>query len=191
MLKKNNNTQIAYEFFYYFYYLNNIFFYFLFFKNSEILNKFFKINKLINKFLQIFLINHNKFFLTNKNIIKFNNFSIKSKFEVIDNPLIETDIFFINKRICDKNFYRHKFKLLNIFFLFNYSVFNSHFKNHHNFKFFYVSGTSHNRLIIISLSKLFNRWRDAYDLLFNIFYYNFNPLIFGSFLFKNEVLALN
>ncbi len=35
------------------------------------------------------------------------------------------------------------------------------------------------------------RWIESYNLIFNIFYYNFNPLFFGTVLFKNEILALN
>jgi hypothetical protein len=48
-----------------------------------------------------------------------------------------------------------------------------------------------NKLIIFDSSKFLLRWKELYDLIFNIFFYKFNPLVFSSVFFKNETLALN
>ena len=82
----------------------------------------------------------------------------------------------------------HKF--FSLFFLFNYSFFNSHFNSNFKNNFFYLKIVN-NKIIIIDSLKFILRWVEAYNLIFNIFYYNFNPLFFGTSLFKNEILALN
>ncbi len=56
--------------------------------------------------------------------------------------------------------------------------------------FFYVNHLK-NKIIIVDSSKFVLRWLEAYNLIFNIFYYNYNPLFFGTNLFKNEILSLN
>jgi hypothetical protein len=45
--------------------------------------------------------------------------------------------------------------------------------------------------VVINNNKFITKWIDFYLLMFNIFYFNFKFLTFGSFLFKNEILALN
>jgi hypothetical protein len=44
---------------------------------------------------------------------------------------------------------------------------------------------------MIDSTKIFHRWRDGLELLYNVFFYNFNSIIFSSPNFKNETLALN
>jgi hypothetical protein len=46
-------------------------------------------------------------------------------------------------------------------------------------------------MITVNVNKLMSRWKHAYSLIFNVHYYNFNPLVFGSFFFKNEIQAIN
>jgi len=46
-------------------------------------------------------------------------------------------------------------------------------------------------LLVLNSSKLLKRWEDSQGLIFNIYYYNITPLLFGSFDFKNEILAVN
>jgi hypothetical protein len=48
-----------------------------------------------------------------------------------------------------------------------------------------------NKLIVFDTSKFITRWKETYDLIFNIFFYNFNPIVLSSIFFKNETLALN
>jgi len=44
---------------------------------------------------------------------------------------------------------------------------------------------------IMSLPKLFNRWKSAYYLTYNLYYYRVEMLTFAPSFFKNEVLSLN
>jgi len=44
---------------------------------------------------------------------------------------------------------------------------------------------------IMSLPKLFNRWKSAYYLTYNLYYYRVDILTFAPSFFKNEVLSLN
>ena len=44
---------------------------------------------------------------------------------------------------------------------------------------------------IMSLPKLFNRWKSAYYLIYNLYYYRIDILTFAPSFFKNEVLSLN
>lgn len=69
-------------------------------------------------------------------------------------------------------------------------MFNSKFKAHSDFKFYSIVGNK-NKIIIINSAKFLARWKTSYDLLFNIFYYNLNPLLFSSPSFKKQTLALN
>ena len=49
-----------------------------------------------------------------------------------------------------------QYKLFDLFFLFNYSLFNSNFKSHFHFKFFYLY-TNSNKIIIIDSTKFLFR----------------------------------
>ena len=44
---------------------------------------------------------------------------------------------------------------------------------------------------IMSLPKLFNRWKSAYYLTYNLYYYKVDILTFAPSFFKNEILSLN
>lgn len=187
MISKNIKNINILEFYYYYLYLINQFNFFFLKNNQNIV----LISKFNFKFFHFFKINHN---LINKNITfksinKYLNFKINYKFNSFN--VIRCDENSINKSF----FYSKKnsivqYKLFNLFFLFNYSLFNSNFKSHFNFKFFYLY-TNSNKIIIIDSTKFLFRWKESYDLLFNIFFYNFNPLVFSSTFFKNETLALN
>lgn len=175
-VNKKNYTHI-FEIFYFFYFLLK-FYNLNFFKNNY--SNFY----LLKKINQLYF---NK--LIYKNTNKYLNIKINFKFINLKELKISDEfslkkIFFSNK---NTNTYHN---LLNLFFLFNYSLFNSYFKVHHNFNLFYVYSFS-NKLILIDPVKFLIRWKESYDLIFNIFYYNFNPLVFSSNLFKNETLALN
>lgn len=82
------------------------------------------------------------------------------------------------------------FKLFNLFFLFNYSQYSSRFRRNFNFELFYVCGST-KEVVVIDAQKFLARWKDAFDLLLNIFFYEFKTLTFGSPVFKNEILSLN
>lgn len=61
---------------------------------------------------------------------------------------------------------------------------------HFSFKSFYM-GHRRGGLVILNTRKLFTRWKDIYHLLFNLFFYKLDMLLFGSSFFKSELLALN
>lgn len=83
-----------------------------------------------------------------------------------------------------------KWLLSNIFFLFNYSIFNSRFKQNHNLSFFSILNTN-GKVVVVNSQKLINRWKSSYDFIFNIFFFNLHFTIFSSSLFKKETLSLN
>lgn len=100
------------------------------------------------------------------------------------------DSSFIKETKFANKFSSIKFNLINLFFFFNYSYFGKQFNTHFRYNFFFVRNNK-NKVLIFDFNKIFLRWNDSYNLLFNIFYYNINPLILGSPLFKKEVLSLN
>lgn len=124
----------------------------------------------------------------NRNFTDF--LTIEKKFQSSDFFSIQQPNLVSNK-IINKNW---KFSFKKIFFSFNFlftfTSFDSFFKHHHLYHFFSFKNYKKN-LITVSVRKFLNRWKDAQNLIFNIFYYKFLPLIFGSFDFKNEILALN
>jgi hypothetical protein len=91
-----------------------------------------------------------------------------------------------NKHCLDLNL----FKIFNLFFLFSYTSSSLMFKNNYNYNYFFMK-TKHQDIITLNLNKLIARWKDAYSLIFNIYYYDLSPLIFGSFFLKFEILSIN
>ena len=61
---------------------------------------------------------------------------------------------------------------------------------HHSFQNFYL-GYRKGGLAILNVNKFYNRWKDVYYLIFNLFYYEIELLTFGTSLFRSEVLSLN
>jgi hypothetical protein len=170
----------------FFFYINFFIKYFniLFFnKNSVVFLSFWSLIRKIFYYQSLFFLT-NKFFND-----KYNNLNIKLKLDTFKINSIQNNKIFKNC-LNIKNSIEMNTKLINLFFLFNYSMFNAFFKNHHIFNFFYIKNKN-SSIIILNVKKLMNRWRDALDLFYNIFYFNYNPLIFSSPLFKNEILALN
>lgn len=167
---KNNNFELNY---YFFFILKNFPTYYH--KN------FLYIKYFLNSFRLIDL---------NKKISNtYNNYKLNYTFESFKSNLIENS----NKPIkfnLNKIKTNSVFKFFNLIFLFNLSMFNTIFRFNHNFKLFYLYETS-KQLIIIDSKKFINRWKDSYDLIYNIFFYNYNPLIFSTKFFKNETLAIN
>lgn len=123
--------------------------------------------------------------LNNKQINFFNNWNISLKLKYGE----IAPIIYANK--CGTT--RQKFfntQMFKLFFLFNYSVADTHFPAHHIYKLFHVQILQRD-LIIIDAKKIFSRWRDGLELLYNAFYYDFHSLVFSSPFFKNETLAIN
>jgi energy-converting hydrogenase Eha subunit C len=61
---------------------------------------------------------------------------------------------------------------------------------HHSFRTFYLSNMA-GGLTIISIPKLFQKWKSSYFLLFNLYYHGVDMLTFSPAFFKREVLSLN
>ena len=133
-----------------------------------------------------------KFKLNNFNFInKFLNYKINYRFNL---KQTDNNLFIKNSQPNQINFLKKNLnifsKFFHLFFLFNFSLFNTNFKFNYNFKLFYVY-FKQKKVLILNIHKFLIRWKEAYDLLFNIFFYNFNPLFFSSNFFKNETLSLN
>lgn len=179
-------------------YLNNFFFslsfFFIFFlKNMFFLKFFLKLKKKILQFLD-FKKNYERnihgplTYFFNQTLessinekLRFNDF--KAAFIKPENPVSN---FYFLKNKNETLFY----KLLNFFFLFSFSMYKSAFKKTSFFNFFFVNNYN-SKLTIVNVNKFIDRWLDSYNLLFNVFYYNFHPLVYASPLFKNETLSLN
>lgn len=181
-----NKSLLNLELYYYYCFLLKISNFFINYKN---LNNFFKIFTLMsyskkNKNLLHFLNT-----LNSPLINKYLNYNIKHKIEIKDK-------FKYSDQRPILNFYYTKnnksldLKLFNLFYLFNYSLFNNQFKSNYNFRLFYIRDYSDN-IAILDMAMFLARWKDCYDLIFNIFYYNLNPILLGSPVFKDETLALN
>lgn len=61
---------------------------------------------------------------------------------------------------------------------------------HASFRLYFIQNTR-GGASIASLPKLFNRWKSAYYLIYNLYYYRIDVLTFSPSFFKNEVLSLN
>lgn len=180
------NKLVFSEYYYYYYYLITLF-NLLAYSHFKFI--FYKLHWKLKYFQKNFTIKHSVFFLNNKKINKYLNNRIGFKLITRDNRKI-----FNNSNIkngcysANHSFFRTK--IFYLFTLFNYSLNTDQFKYHYNFRLFYIQNIS-NDVAVIDVKKFLNRWNDALNLLFNIFFYDFNPLLFSSSWFKTETLALN
>ena len=81
-------------------------------------------------------------------------------------------------------------KLFQAFIKVNAFSKNTLFKVSTTFRSFYID-YDRGGISILNMSKFFKVWKDAYYLIFNLSYYRFDTLTFGSILFKKEILAFN
>lgn len=152
LVKKNN--LIIFEIYYFYLFLVK------YFNFIYLTNKIKIFNSNVNLFnLKIFIfLKCNAFSFKNlitKNTNKFLNFSINLKYNKFTTNLFFDDknpkIFFFNLK---KN--SIEYKLFNLYFLFNYSLFNSNFKLHANIQMFAARNYS-NKLLIFDSSKFLIR----------------------------------
>lgn len=173
ILKHKINKAHLFEFIYFYYYIFKCFNIFIFYKTHF----FFKINYFIKNY-----------FFAALNPIP----TIKTHFYIKQNVFIKNTNEIVNKKHIflkykQTNFF---FKFINLFFLFNCSTFNRTFKIHHDNNLFFIN--SYNSFFInLNIKKLILKWKETYFFLYNIFFYKTEPLVFGSILFKNEILAIN
>lgn len=182
--------QLSQELYFFYLLLSNYFFDFLFFKR----NLFYII---FNKNLSLFL-----FCFTTK-LRKETTSKLNLYCKQPDNlKFVQTSVFFKNASSLNEKFNPAKFNnykpikrkwftyFTNIFFLYNISFESEKFICHHTFRAFSVYNVS-GTFVILSFRSFILKWTDGYSLLFNLYYYNLYPLIFGAPAFKKEILALN
>ena len=158
-----------------------------FLNNAHILNLIIlKLNFFKFRFKKI----HTYFDNDNK-LIKNNECSFKIKDKLEEKffhpaPFFKFQEFFKYKKI--NNFSFSFFLTFN--FLYSFTSFDHFHKHNHFYNFFYFKNYK-KKYISINLNKFLNRWQNAQNLIFNIYYYEYYPLVFGSFDYKNEIFALN
>jgi len=96
---------------------------------------------------------------------------------------------------CDKNTAKLKLDLINfnIFFTFMSLSMSPYSKYSRPHAFFTLLFMDHNRYgsFTLNLKRCYMRWLGTYSLLYNLFYYNHDVIIFGHKVFRVDVLAIN
>ena len=185
-------SKLTIDYYYYYLFLLKTFSFSLLIFNNLTCKKLIKINKIIQLYSKSSLVKKNNI-LNNyldvkiKYKIEYKKNIFNSNLNLKSNTQVDMQSNSLNKIT---HFPLTYFKLFNLFFLFNFSIFNSNFKLNFKLNFFLVKEFK-KKVILININKFFSRWIDAHSIFYNIFYYDFLPLAFGSSLMKNEVLALN
>ena len=157
-----------------------------------------------NLFSTLFVKNLSLFFFCFNNSLKRESADkLSFYYQNPDNlKFIRTSVFFKGVNLFNEKFEPKKFNnykplkrkwftyFTNVFFLYNISFESEKFVCHHTFRAFSVYNISGN-FVILSFRSFVLKWTDGYSLLFNFYYYNLCPLIFGTPVFKKEILALN
>jgi hypothetical protein len=117
--------------------------------------QFFFIKNINKIYLNTFIYKNNNKYLNTKINFKFNNLKLN---EFKEKNIFKKIIFSNNKSnvISTSNINNISvYRLFNLFFLFNFSMFNSYFKPHHNFNLYYVYSFSNKILLIDPVKFLF------------------------------------
>jgi hypothetical protein len=80
--------------------------------------------------------------------------------------------------------------IINLFFLINQSSDFQRYKPHANYRLMYLYLRT-DKVFIFSPKRFFHKWQNIYSFLYNVFYFNHLPLVFGSKFFKKEIHSLN
>ena len=91
--------------------------------------------------------------------------------------LINTDLHYFNK-------------IINILFLFNYTNLNHLSKFNDSYKLLFLTIIK-NPPVLLNNNKFITRWLKSILFIYNIFYFNLNPLFFNSYIFKKESIIFN
>lgn len=81
------------------------------------------------------------------------------------------------------------YKIFNLLFLFNYFTLKTEVKLNAEYKMLFLRLS--NGFSWINNNQFLNLWLNGFSFIYNVLYYNLNPLIFGSPVFRKEVLAFN
>ena len=159
------------------------------FTNCYVDLKFFmqyKLCKIFNIGLQnIFLKNNYKFLKHNLPLKLKSMYEVKLKNSPYKNHLVNSKIITIQPNNSTK-----VVKLFRTFLNVNTFSNTALFEAHPTWVAYYFN-VSFGDGLLISIQKFFTRWKKTYYLLFNLFYYRIDLLVFGTSFFKNEVLSLN
>jgi hypothetical protein len=155
---------------------------------------FFIINMNLLKMIYLSKIINHDFFFFKKNYQPNNNLKFVG---MISNDVMHhvTDDYVsnvTNKFFSFKNSKTIKIKS-NLFFynfaFFNYTIKNT-FKLNNDWNLFFINDLLNN-IVIINLQNFIKKWKISQNFIFNVFFYNFSPLLFGSKDFASEILSLN
>ncbi len=80
-------------------------------------------------------------------------------------------------------------KIISLLFLFNSYVLEASTKLHSSYKLLF--GRRISATLWINNNRFVHTWFNSFSFIYNVFYFNLSPLIFGSHAFKKEILAFN
>jgi len=189
-LKKTKILNNSYnKFFWNFYFLNFITYSFqiknhfniilILYKNMYIWSRIFLHNKLKSNKI---LLNNYKHMFEFKTLYKFNLLK-KTEIWTYNKPLSL-------KQLNFKDFSSKIIRFLYIYLILNKNLAISTYKSNRSYKTYYFYHSKYG-IHITSFTNLIKIWKKMYLLLYNLFYYDINTLLFGSTPYKKEVLAFN
>lgn len=103
----------------------------------------------------------------------------------LTNPNLKT---FPEQKVFQSKLYFFS-KIISLLFLFNSYVLEASTKLHFNYKLLF--GRRISSILWINSNRFIHTWFNSFSFIYNIFYFNLSPLIFGSYAFKKEILAFN
>jgi hypothetical protein len=151
----------------------------------------------LHNVLRLLIVNQNLFNSVNLQL-DISSVNISTSFKLLNRTNRHSNAEFLNKAgmrgevvyPSDVSTGQSWFQLFKPYLVLNTVFYTFRYKVHASFAFFFLrhvaGGTS-----VVSIRKLFIRWKDAYLLLFNLFYYKIDLLVFGTSVFKDELLGLN
>jgi hypothetical protein len=83
------------------------------------------------------------------------------------------------------------FKSFSLFYKTNLAVQKLTLKPHDSFKHFFVRIAKNGSAFTLSVDKFFKKYKNVYNLMYNMFYYNVKTLVFSNSFLKNEVISFN
>lgn len=150
-----------------------------------LINPLFKSIQLIQKFC----LNNTKLKLTS---LQKTNFTTQIEFKslYLFNPKNQPNKFHTTLKPVINTNQNQMFKLFKTFLQVNLFTSTHIFKTHTTWKSLFLSNTD-SIINIISINKVFTKWKEFYYLMLNLFYFNIQILFFGTSFFKKELLAFN
>nr|QPL15885.1 ribosomal protein S2 [Strombidium sp.] len=187
--KKSLKTKYYLKFIWNYLFLNYMFIYFNFKNKNDFFLLFYKYIYIYLKLFAHQTLFKNKVFLQ-KNIL-ISEFKSLYKFNLLkrtDSIKVKTKSYYPED--VNKNFSKNLIRLLIIYLMLNTSISINTYKIHITQKIFYFYHSS-NGIYITNFLNLIKIWKKMYYLIYNLFYFNINMLLFGSTAYKKEVFSFN